>query len=395
MSILSEQYETETSLATHDAIEDCLRLHRVTGIGPKTFQKLRGYFGSVSQIIDAAKQASHDELRQAGVSNRAINHLRKLDDISIREDLTWLEASDQHHILSIDDPRYPHLLKETATAPILLFVNGNINILYDPQIAIVGSRSPTQSGRDLAYDFAKHLATSGLCITSGLALGVDGFSHKGALDAGAPTIAVTATGLDRVYPARHRKLAHQIVEQGALVSEFPIGTEVRSQYFPQRNRIISGLSVGVLVVEAAIKSGSLITAKQASEQGREVFAIPGSIHNPLARGCHHLIRQGAKLVETAEHILEEIKKSLELHLQPSDSSLSTPSNSNTQQQSELDADYQKVLDSMGYSPVSIDYLVTQTGLTAEELSSILLMLELQGFVTSSGGGHYTRLAKKG
>lgn len=382
-------------MATHDAIEDCLKLHRVAGIGAKTFHKLRDYFGSMPQIIDAAKRASNDELRQAGVSNRAINHLRKLHEVSIRDDLDWLEANDRHHVLTIDDPHYPRLLKETASAPLILFVNGDINVLNDPQLAIVGSRNPTQSGRDLAYDFAKHLATSGLCITSGLALGVDGFSHKGALDAGAPTIAVTATGLDRVYPARHRKLAHQIVEQGAIVSEFPIGTEPRAQHFPQRNRIISGLSVGVLVIEAAVKSGSLITARQASEQGREVFAIPGSIHNPLARGCHHLIRQGAKLVETAEHILEEIAESLEFQLQQPDILPATSSNSDTQAQSELDADYQKVLDSMGYDPVSIDYLVTQTGLTAEELSSILLMLELQGFVTSSGGGSYMRLAKKG
>ena len=260
---------------------------------------------------------------------------------------------------------------------------------------MVGSRHPTQSGKDLAYDFAKHLGASGLCITSGLARGVDGLSHQGALDANSPTIAVTATGLDRVYPASHRSLAHQIAEQGAIISEFPIGTEPKAQNFPRRNRIIAGLSLGVLVVEAAVKSGSLITARLANEQGREVFAIPGSIHNPLARGCHYLIREGAKLVETAEHILEEIAKILEFQPELPDIPQGIKTEATQPLEPVLDTDYQKVLSEMGYDPVSIDRLVIQTGLTAEELSSILLMLELQGQVASSGGGTYTRLASKG
>lgn len=370
-------------------IEDWLTLHHVSGIGPKAFQSLLKHFGSISNALDAAKQASNDELLQAGINNRTINNLRKASPESIQADLDWLAANDRHHIISLQDANYPSLLKQVSSAPPLLFINGNPDLLRDPQLAIVGSRNPTQNGRDLAYDFAKYLATSGFCITSGLALGIDGFSHKGALDANAPTIAVTATGLDRVYPAKHRQLAHKIVEQGAIISEFPIGTEPRSQNFPRRNRIISGLSLGVLVVEAAVKSGSLITARQANEQGREVFAIPGSIHNPLSRGCHHLIRQGAKLVETADHILEEIAETLEFQLKQPDI---PPSKASTQPEPKFDADYQKVLDAMGYDPISIDHLVTQTGLTAEELSSILLMLELQGHVSSSGGGHYNRLA---
>lgn len=376
-------------------IEDWLTLHHVSGVGPKAFQSLLRYFGSANSALDAAKRASNAELLQAGVNNRTINNLRKASTDSIQADLDWLAASDQHHIISLQDENYPTLLKEIASPPPLLFVNGDPDLLRDPQLAIVGSRNPTQSGRDLAYSFAKHLGTSGFCITSGLALGIDGFSHKGALDANAPTIAVTATGLDRVYPARHRQLAHQIVEQGAIISEFTIGTEPRAQNFPRRNRIISGLSLGVLVIEAAVKSGSLITARQASEQGREVFAIPGSIHNPLARGCHHLIRQGAKLVETAEHILEEIAESLEFQLKQPDIPPSNTVDTAIQVDPEFDADYQKVLDAMGYDPISIDHLVAQTGLTAEELSSILLMLELQGYVSSSGGGHYTRLASRG
>lgn len=376
-------------------IEDWLTLHKISGVGPKAFQSLLQHFGSVSKVLDAAKRASNDELLQAGINNRTLNNLRKASSDYIHADMDWLEAHDRHHIITLDDPIYPSLLREIPSPPPLLFVNGDPNLLRDPQLAIVGSRNPTQSGRDLAYSFAKHLGASGFCITSGLALGVDGFSHKGALDAGAPTIAVTATGLDRVYPARHRKLAHQIVEQGVIISEFPIGTEPRAQNFPRRNRIIAGLSLGVLVVEAAVKSGSLITARQANEQGREVFAIPGSIHNPLARGCHHLIREGAKLVETADHILEEISKILEFQPELPDISQTASPETASQSDSTLDADYQKVLDAMGYDPISVDVLVVQTGLTAEELSSILLMLELQGFVTSSGGGSYMRLAKKG
>jgi len=374
-------------------IEDWLTLHKVSGVGPKAFQSLLDHFGSASNALDAAKQASNDELSQAGINNRTINNLRKASTDSIQADLDWLAANDKHHIIALDDPSYPALLKEISSAPPLLFVNGDLSLLSDPQIAMVGSRNPTQSGRDLAYQFAKHLGSSGFCITSGLALGIDGFSHKGALDANAPTIAVTATGLDRVYPASHRKLAHQIVEQGAIISEFPVGTEPRAQNFPRRNRIIAGLSLGVLVVEAAVKSGSLITARLANEQGREVFAIPGSIHNPLARGCHHLIREGAKLVETAEHILEEVAKTLEFQLELPDISKAEKTEKGHQADSQIDADYQKVLDLMGYDPISVDGLVVQTGLTAEELSSILLMLELQGLVASSGGGSYTRLAQ--
>lgn len=376
-------------------IEEWLILHRVAGIGPKTFQSLLNHFGSVSKVLEAATQASNDELSQAGVSKRAINNLRQASIDNIAADLNWLAASDKHHVITINDPRYPPRLKETISAPQLLYINGDLRLLSDPQLAMVGSRNPTQSGKDLAYDFAKHLGASGFCITSGLALGVDGFSHRGALDANAPTIAVTATGLDRVYPASHRNLAHQIVEQGAIISEFPIGTEPRGQNFPRRNRIIAGLSLGVLVVEAAVKSGSLITARLANEQGREVFAIPGSIHNPLARGCHHLIREGAKLVETAEHILEEIAKILEFQPEVPDIPQGVNTESEHQDDAVLDADYQKVLSVMGYDPASIDHLVIQTGLTAEELSSILLMLELQGYIASSGGGTYTKLASKG
>ena len=372
-------------------IEAWLSLYKVSGIGPKALQSLVQHFGSVDKALLAAKGASNDELLAAGINNRTVNNLRKVSSEPIQKDLEWLNSSDQHHIITLDNPAYPLLLKQTSAAPPLLFVNGHLNILNDPQIAMVGSRNPTQNGRDLAYQFAKHLATSGFCISSGLALGIDGFSHKGALDANAPTIAVIATGADRVYPAQHRALAHRIVEQGAIISEFFIGTEPRSQNFPRRNRIISGLSLGVLVVEAAVKSGSLITARHALEQDREVFAIPGSIHNPLARGCHQLIRQGAKLVETAEHILEEIAHSLEFQLKQPDIAQLEENEEIDLSAPEWDEDYQNVLNAMGFEPISIDQVIVQTGLTAEEVSSILLMLELQGQVSPSGGGSYTKL----
>ncbi|MCL4162495.1 UNVERIFIED_CONTAM: hypothetical protein GTU68_048041, partial [Idotea baltica] len=268
----------------------------------------------------------------------------------------------------------------------------------------------TKSGNTNAYEFAKHLAQTGLAITSGLALGVDGASHQGAIDGNGPTIAVIATGIDRVYPAKHRELAHKIVEQGAIVSEFPIGTHPDSRHFPRRNRIISGMSYGVLVVEAALKSGTLITARLAMEQNREVFAIPGSIHNPLAKGCHQLIRQGAKLVETAEDILEEISVVIDLndhnHLDtlPQDQRRVTTNNVEVSRNASLDnsssvtltsndpnPEQQQLLDHMGFDPISIDQLVLTAELDAASIAAMLLILELQDFVTSNGGGTYTRI----
>jgi DNA processing protein len=251
---------------------------------------------------------------------------------------------------------------------------------------MVGSRNPTTGGERTARDFARHLAGCGLAITSGLAVGVDAAAHQGALEAGGITLAVTGTGLDRVYPARHRELAHRIAERGALVSEFPPGTPPLAGNFPRRNRIISGLSVGTLVVEAALKSGSLITARLAVEQGREVFAIPGSIHNPLARGCHALIRQGAKLVETADDIAEELAALLGgLSLEP----VVDAGHADEGCHSLEDPEYQRLLQAMGHDPVSVDQLVARTGFTAETVSSMLLLLELQGHVSSSPGGFFT------
>jgi DNA processing protein len=254
------------------------------------------------------------------------------------------------------------------------------------QLAMVGSRNPTPGGVRTASDFARHLAHAGLVITSGLALGIDAAGHAGALAAGQPTIAVMGTGLDRVYPGSHRELAHRIAAQGALVSELPIGAQPRPENFPRRNRIISGLSLGTLVVEAAQRSGSLISARCAAEQGREVFAIPGSIHNPLARGCHALIRQGAKLVETAEDVVNELGA---LALAGTLQEVASPTP--TDAAPRLDPEYAKLLDSIGFDPLPVDVLVATCGLTPAEVSSMLLQLELRGFVASSPGGLYNRL----
>ena len=277
-----------------------LTLARLPGAGPRTQRTLIEHFGSVENIFSASRGQLEKILAGKHETVSAI-----LDGPGVQtfeSEFDWL-GQPAHHLLVWSDADYPPLLREIADPPLLLYVIGRREALASPQLAIVGSRNPSPMGRENAQAFAKSLAGAGLAITSGLALGVDGAAHRGALAAGGHTIAVTGTGLDRVYPARHRELAHAIAARGALVSEFPLGTSPRPENFPRRNRLISGLSLGTLVVEAALQSGSLITARLAAEQGREVFAIPGSIHAPQARGCHALIRQGAKLVETAQDIV--------------------------------------------------------------------------------------------
>jgi DNA processing protein len=318
------------------------------------------------------------------LSGSSIAALRQPDDQTIERDLEW-QAKPGNRIMTCRDPGYPALLQEISDPPPLLYIHGNVEVLQEPQLAMVGSRNPTAAGRQTAIDFARHLAAAGLVITSGLALGIDAAGHQGALDAGAPTVAVTGTGLDRVYPAKNRDLAYQIAEAGALVSEFPPGTPPRAEHFPRRNRIISGLSLGTLVVEAAIRSGSLISARYALEQGREVFAIPGSIHNPLARGCHHLIRQGAKLVETAQDIMDELgalATALDFTATPAPDHDTQP---------QLSEDYAQLLESIGFENTSIDMLVETTHLTPAEVSSMLLQLEMNGYIAASPGGFYNRL----
>jgi len=357
-----------------------LVLHRIAG--PRVLGALLGAYSSPQQVFDAGQP---DLLTLVSGDTTLLGKIRAAAGASPSEiERDWLAAPDCH-VVTLRDPAYPALLRQIPDSPPLLFVRGDPACLGQPQIAIVGSRNPTPGGIDNARAFARVLGRAGLVVTSGLALGIDAAAHEGALAASGATIAVAGTGLDRVYPASHRALAHEIARQGALVSEFPLGTAPRRENFPQRNRIISGLALGVLVVEAARASGSLITARLATEQGREVFAIPGSIHSPLSRGCHALIRQGAKLVETAEDVLEELGPLAHLVFETTRS----PEAAQTPRAAPAE---QALLVEMGYDPVDIDTLCARSGLTPEAVSSMLLQMELRGLVAPCPGGKYQRRA---
>ncbi|MEA3303191.1 MAG: DNA-processing protein DprA [Pseudomonadota bacterium] len=362
-----------------------LALIRAPGVGSRSMHKLLQHFGSIAAVFSAS--ASH--LQAAGIKPDICEAILHPDESLIAADSAWLETPD-HHLITWGDPDYPALLGEIPGPPAALFLKGNPELLKLPQLAIVGSRNPTSGGSENAKQFAKHLASCGLGICSGMATGIDTASHVGALQAGGFTIAVVATGLDRVYPAINRQLAHTIAREGLLISEFPPGTGPNAGHFPSRNRIISGLSVGTLVVEAALRSGSLITARLAAEQGREVFAIPGSIHNPLARGCHGLIRQGVKLVETADHILEELSPLLGEHQQSAEINAAGDKEQRTDQQAPLDDSYLSMLNFIGYDPLTIDELIHKSRLTPAAVSSMLLILELQGYVESLSGNRICR-----
>ena len=366
--------------SNEDELRSWLVLWRTPGIGPVLFARLLSQCGSIGDALAEIGRGAGPIPLSEGQREALANP----DWESADAELRWLSDTGAT-VVRIDDPAYPTLLRETAAPPPLLFVRGAPSLLAEPQLAMVGSRNPTPSGRETARDFARQLGRSGLAIISGLALGIDAESHRGALEAEAATVAVMATGLDRVYPARHRALAHEIAERGALVTEHPRGTQVKAQNFPRRNRIIAGLSVGTLVVEAARRSGSLITARLAAEQGREVFAIPGSIHSPTARGCHMLIRQGAKLVETAADVLEELKPLVE-GVYAADEGHSSESSGLVPQA--LERDHAMLLEKMGYDPITVDQLVKRSRLTPAEVSSMLLILELQGRVDALPGGRY-------
>lgn len=321
-----------------------------------------------------------DELIKLGLPPKEVSKLKNPNWDMVEQDLVWAQKTG-NHIITINDPDYPQLLKEIPNPPLLLFVCGDLQLLKLPQIAIVGSRNPTATGLETAFVFAKELAQAGLVITSGFATGIDAVSHKGAIAAPGKTIAVMGTGLNQIYPAYHTNLVQKILGSGGvLLSEFALEAKGSIWHFPVRNRIISGLSLGVVVVEATIRSGSLITARLANEQGREVFAVPSSIYNPLARGCHYLIRQGAKLTEQSADILEELMESAELK-KPSILEVKK-----SQEKNKLDQEHRKLLDCIGFETTTIDVLVMRTGLSARQISIILLELELQGLVKSVVGG---------
>jgi len=363
-----------------------LALHRAPQIGALRYRKLLDNYDSLADAF----RAPVAQLRSLGLPAASIDYMRAPDWQAVDADMDWL-AMPGNRIVRFCDVAYPAALKQIADPPMLLFVRGDSEYLAHPQLAIVGSRNPTHTGRGLAREFAAYLASCGLTITSGLASGIDGAAHQGAIEAGGTTLAVTGTGLDRVYPARHRDLAHQIQENGALVSEFPPRTAPLPENFPRRNRIISGLSLGTLVVEAALRSGSLITARAALEQGREVFAIPGSIHNPLARGCHALIKEGAKLVETADDILEELASQFVALASTAVVGAGTLATETPHPEpGKLSAEYAQLLELIDYQAISVDQLVERSGLTPEEVSSMLLVLELDGYLVSGAGGRYSR-----
>ena len=358
-------------------IAQWVTLNETPGLGNATLCQLLAKFGSPEKIFSA----SISQLREFVDDDIALKIQNGVDLEAIKPTLDWLQK-DNAHLVTFADNTYPQKLLEISNPPAVLYAIGNLHWLNHPTIAMVGSRSATPQGEKNAENFAESLCNQGLCVVSGMALGIDGASHRGAIKANGATIAVVGTGLDIVYPAKHRDLAHKIAERGLIISEFPLGTPSKAQNFPRRNRLISGLSLGCLVVEANIDSGSLITARLSAEQGREVFAIPGSIHSPVTKGCHQLIKQGAKLVENVQDILEELKNSLP-SISPSGLMVnlgSNPSEPNT------------VLACMGFDPVNFESLRTLSGLTTEALSSMLMMLELESKITTLAGGQYQRLA---
>lgn len=366
-----------------------LRLLRAPGIGGVRLRDLLERFGDVERIVHAGVPA----WRNAGMPVAAIAALQADDRARIDADLEWL-SHPSHHLLTWTDLDYPELLRRTPQAPAALFVAGDPTLLWHPQIAIVGSRNPSDGGRANARDFSRTFARSGLLVTSGLADGIDAAAHRAALDVGRPTIAVIATGPDLVYPVVNRALSADIAAKGAVVSEFPPGTEARREHFPRRNRIIAGLTLGTLVVEAALRSGALITARLAAEAGREVFALPGSIHNPLAKGCHRLIRDGAALVESAPEIIDalaphagQLADALRARLSASYPlpHATTGMLDTLRSQQDVDPDYAALHRALGHDPVAIDVLAERTGLTVEALSSMLLLMELDGRVTAAHG----------
>jgi DNA processing protein len=363
-----------------DLLADFLHLYH--SLGPRRtglIELLEHFAGDAERI----RSSSNKELEASGLNRDTIRKIRSRQHPQVARDLAWA-ATDPNHLICYHEPAYPGLLRQISGFPTLLYASGNLQLLHEPQVAIVGSRNCTPGGAQTAFDFAAQLSSGGLSITSGMALGIDAAAHRGALHAAGKTIAVTGTGLDLIYPGGNRKLAGEILEQGLLVSEFPLGTGAQAANFPQRNRIISGLSMATLVVEAAQRSGSLITARLAAEQGREVYAVPGSIHNPQTRGCHQLIRDGAVLVEAPKDIVAGLSGMFSFVLEQQFEEAHKQTRS-------LDREHRQLLETIGYDPVNCDILVQRSGLTIDKLSSMLLKLELSDLIQSAPGGCFVRI----
>ena len=364
-------------MTTHADDFHFLRLAFAHGVGPRTLHKLLTEFGEVATIFDATQatltKVVSEKLAHTITATPSAETQAKID-----EALIWLAAAPEHHLLTWAHPAYPKALLESGDAPIVLYAKGRIELLANPAIAMVGSRNSSQGGADTAEAFAQAFAERGVTVVSGMALGIDAASHVGALRAtnanSGSTIAVTGTGIDRVYPAQNKVLAHSIAERGLIVTEYPLGTPPLADNFPKRNRIISGLSLGVLVVEASMKSGSLITARLALEQSRDVFAIPGSIHSTFHKGCHHLIKQGAKLVETAQDVLEELRID----------------NATLPQTIAPEAAATGLLAHIEHDPIDVDTLVTRSGIKVDQVVTELTMLELAGRIEQLPGSRWQR-----
>lgn len=371
-----------------DELSSWLRLMQTAGVGPETARRLLGAFGLPENIFSAPLTALQkvvpDRIARALASPPTAEEAER-----IAHTIEWA-TQPGNHVLTLADTGYPPALLDIPDPPVLLYAKGRIELLARPSMAVVGSRNATAQGIANAEKFSEALGHAGLTIISGMALGIDTAAHQGGLLAakntsGGSTIAVIGTGADIVYPARNRALAHQIAEAGCLVSEYPLGMPAIASNFPRRNRIISGLARGVLVIEAALQSGSLITARMAAEQGRDVFAIPGSIHSPLSKGCHQLIKQGAKLVESAQDILEELQYT------PASTTSSSNATSGDAHAIQLDAPHEQILQKMGFDPVDADTLAMRCQLDIAAINAHLLSLELDGRTEMLPGGMYRRI----
>ncbi|GAB2583471.1 DNA-protecting protein DprA [Dyella jejuensis] len=373
-------------------LRDWLIALRTPGLGPGGLrERLAAAQGQIGHVLTQLRRHA------ASLGAQAQAWLEQPDEGRIAADLAWL-AEPGHRLLRCTEADFPPLLEAIPQPPVALFVAGDSSLLLHPQVAIVGARSASVAGKSNARAFARHLAMTGYVVTSGLADGIDGAAHEAALDAQLPTIAVIGTGPDLVYPRKHRELSARVTAQGALVSEFPPGMAARADHFPRRNRIIAGLSLGTVVIEAGLQSGSLITARLAGEQGREVFAVPGSIHNPLARGCHRLIREGVRLVESASEIAETLVPAaralgaeLAQRLERAPLAGTRHDRPATTGGWRDDPDYRRLLEVLGHDPAALDELAARTGQSAAVLSSMLLMLELEGCIEGLPGGRYQRL----
>lgn len=388
----------QTLPTTDNELAAWLRLSMAPGLRPGALRAMLNAFGLPAAILEqpfALLAAATDEASaRAALAPPGADFTCYLDAV-----LAWRELPG-NAIVTLDDPAYPPALLTMPDPPALLYIKGRLDLLHAKGVAVVGSRSATPQGVEDAERFARALSEAGLVVVSGLALGIDGAAHRGALTGCGSTIAVIGTGADLVYPAAHQLLARQIAAEGVIVSEWPLGTPARAANFPQRNRLIAGLVGGVLIVEAAMRSGSLITARLANEMGRDVFALPGSIHAPLSRGCHRMLKQGAKLVETPGEILEELgfvapppKGDVAALFESGKQSRQTPTPkpaAAVTDASELAPEAQKLLAALGYAPATLEILAARTDMQEATLQSTLLQLELAGHLTVLPGGQFAR-----